>query len=70
VGRKEENVKCLLGNSIIIIITFINVNNVGVLNRAHNLHFAPDSNEIGLRFNLALFNGLDCHLLSRFFIDS
>jgi hypothetical protein len=40
------------------------VDDVGVLDRGHDLDFAPDPDEVGLRLDLGLLDRLDRHLRS------
>ena len=43
-------------------LTFVDVNDVWVLNRRHDLDLSSDSDEVGLCLDLALLDCLDCHL--------
>ena len=42
--------------------TFVDVDYVGMLDRAHDLDLPPDSDQIRLRLDLALLDRLDRHL--------
>ena len=44
------------------LVTFVDVNNVWVLNGRHDLDLSSDSDEVGLCLDLALLDCLDCHL--------
>ena len=41
---------------------FVDVDDVGMLHRRHDLDLAPDAHQIGLRFDFGLLDGLDGHL--------
>lgn len=41
-----------------------------MLNAAHDLHLAPNPHQIGVGGDLALFDRLDGHLLSRLLVDA
>ena len=43
-------------------LTFVDVNDVWVLNGRHDLDLSSDSDEVGLCLDLALLDRLDCHL--------
>ena len=43
-------------------LTFIDVNDVWMLDGGHDLDLSPDSDEVGLCLDLALLDRLDCHL--------
>ena len=42
--------------------TFVDVNDVWMLDGGHDLDLSPDSDEVGLCLDLALLDRLDCHL--------
>ena len=44
------------------VLTFVDVNDVWVLNGRHDLDLSSDSDEVGLCLNLALLDCLDRHL--------
>ena len=44
------------------VLTFVDVNDVWVLNGRHDLDLSSDSDEVGLCLNLALLDRLDRHL--------
>lgn len=46
------------------------MNDVGVPYGAHYLNFPPNPDEVGFRFNLALFNRLYCDFLTRLLVYS
>lgn len=46
------------------------MNNIGMLHGAHDLHLAPDPNEIRLRLYLALLYRLDGHLLTSLLVNT
>ena len=43
-------------------LTFVDVNDVWMLDGGHDLDLSPDSDEVGLCLDLALLDRLDCHL--------
>ena len=43
-------------------LTFVDVNDVWMLDGRHDLDLSPDSDEVGLCLDLALLDRLDCHL--------
>ena len=49
-------------------LTFIDVDDVGMLDRGHDLDLSSDPDQIRLRLYLALLDGLDGHLDIRIFI--
>ena len=47
---------------LLVLKHFVDVDDVGVAHRRHDLNFAADANQIRFRFNFGLFDRLDGHL--------
>lgn len=51
-------------------LTLINMNDIGMLHRGHDLHLPPDTDQISLRLYLALLNRLDGYLLTSLLVNT
>lgn len=51
-------------------LTLVDMNNIRVLDGAHDLHLSSYAYQIGIRFDFAFFYCLDGDLLASFLIDS
>ena len=47
---------------LLVLKHFVDVDDVGVAHRRHDLNFAANANQIGFRFDFGLFDRLDGHL--------
>lgn len=54
----------------LLLSTFVYVNNVWMLHRAHDLYFSSYSNQISICLDFTLLDSLDGHLLTSLFVDS
>lgn len=51
-------------------LTLINVNDIRMLDAAHDLHFASNAHQICVGCNLAFFYRFNRHLLTSFLVDA
>ena len=52
----------MLRMKFVLVLTFVDVDDVGVVDGGHDLYLPPDPHEVRLRLDLALLDRLDRHL--------
>ena len=52
----------MLRMKFVLVLTFVDVDDVWVLDRGHDLDLSANSDQVRLRFDLALLDRLDRHL--------
>ena len=52
----------MLRMKFVLVLTFVDVDDVGVLDRGHDLDLSANSDQVRLRLDLALLDRLDRHL--------